>query len=236
MAIHALKARYVFPVSGRPIENGLIGIEGQRIAAVGKHVSADTVEHLGNVAILPGLVNAHTHLEFSNLAKPLGNPGINFVDWLRLVIEYRRQMNSGDFTAIEAGLQECTRCGVTTIGAIAQPDCPLSLFENHSVDGAIYFELIAPTHERIRDIFGLKNSGFSGAGSEFISKINPELRPLKPEPWIESRTLNPEHSKWQRGLSPHAPYSVHLDLMPRVIDLSVHLQFPLAIHLAESRE
>ncbi len=59
--VHALKARYVFPVSSEPIEDGMIGIRGPRITAVGESVAADSMEDLGNVAILPGLVNAHTH-------------------------------------------------------------------------------------------------------------------------------------------------------------------------------
>ena len=81
--VHALKARYVFPVSAKPIVNGMVGIQDERIAAVGEHVAADSVEDLGNVAILPGLVNAHTHLEFSDLTEPLGEPGIGFPQWIR---------------------------------------------------------------------------------------------------------------------------------------------------------
>ena len=98
--------------------------------AVGQQVAADTVEDLGNVAILPGLVNAHTHLEFSNLTKPLGKPGIGFTDWIRCIIEYRRLTDKKDTTAVSKGLRECTRYGVTTIGEIAQSDWPIHRFNN----------------------------------------------------------------------------------------------------------
>ena len=146
--IHALKARYVFPVSAKPIVNGMVGIEGERIAAVGDHVAADTVEDLGNVAILPGLVNAHTHLEFSDLAKPLGEPGIGFVDWIRLI---RRESLEVRIQAVKKGINECVRCGVTTIGEIAQGDIPASELEkeNMPADGTAFLELIAPTAERV---------------------------------------------------------------------------------------
>ena len=86
-----LYARYVFTAVGEPIENGFVAVEGGRIAEVGKSLplSGEHIE-LGNVAILPGLVNAHTHLEFSGLSQPLGTPGMGFVDWIREVIAWRQ--------------------------------------------------------------------------------------------------------------------------------------------------
>jgi cytosine/adenosine deaminase-related metal-dependent hydrolase len=52
------------------------------------------VEDLGQVALLPGFVNAHTHLEFSHLDRPLGQPGIALADWIRLVMATRRLRSS----------------------------------------------------------------------------------------------------------------------------------------------
>lgn len=64
---YTLGARYVFPVEGPPIADGRLRIENGRIAEVtsGRERSADL--DLGNVAITPGFVNAHTHLELSSL-------------------------------------------------------------------------------------------------------------------------------------------------------------------------
>jgi aminodeoxyfutalosine deaminase len=209
--IHALKARYVFPVSADPIAAGMVGIQGDRIVAVGKHIAADTVEDLGNAAILPGLVNAHTHLEFSDLTKPFGEPGINFADWVRRVIEYRRQTAGSNLRAVEKGLQECIRCGVTTIGEIAQPDWLDALPQQHTAEGTAFLELIAPTADRIGDV----------AESA--------------ENYLSARHTDSTHF-WQAGLSPHAPFSVHNDLLQKIIAISVRWQIPLAMHLAESRE
>ena len=90
MTTFALRARYVFPVAGPPIPDGMVTIDGQQIVAVGQQCDKGEARDLGNVAILPGLVNAHTHLDFSDLANPLGERGISFVDWIRRVIDYRR--------------------------------------------------------------------------------------------------------------------------------------------------
>src|SRR3990172_3500832 len=88
---NTLRARYVFPVSGPPIADGTVTIAGRRIVAVGRGGSRDSSRDLGNVAILPGLVNAHTHLEFSHLTRPLGSPGMALPAWIRQVIEHRRR-------------------------------------------------------------------------------------------------------------------------------------------------
>jgi cytosine/adenosine deaminase-related metal-dependent hydrolase len=211
--VHALKARYVFPVSSDPIASGMVGIQGECIVAVGQHIAADTVEDLGNVAILPGLVNAHTHLEFSNLTNPLGEPGINFADWIRRIIEYRRQTAGRNLRAVENGLQECTRYGVTTIGEIVQPDLSMPLMENQKAEGTAFLELIAPTADRVADAW---KCALCAVG-------------------CVKRTEELSHG-WQIGLSPHAPYTIHPDLMQKIVALSVHRQIPLAMHLAESRE
>jgi aminodeoxyfutalosine deaminase len=240
MAPIALKARYVFPVSSAPIVDGMVGIEGDRITAVGRKVSADTVENLGNVAILPGLVNAHTHLELSDLKKPLGKPGIKFADWIRSIKKYYQQTDINNIGAVEKGLQECTRYGVTTIGDIAQPARPVISTNARTVDGTVFYELLAPTTDRIPAalefvqscISKIEGSGFRLQSSEPSCSNNPKSQILNPEP----RTLNPEPSNWQFGLSPHAPYSVHVDLLEKIIALSVHRQIPLAMHLAETRE
>ncbi|MGD0382908.1 MAG: amidohydrolase family protein, partial [Thermoguttaceae bacterium] len=230
MAVHALKARYVFPVSSGPIANCLVSIRGERIAAVGEHVAADTVEDLGNVAILPGLVNAHAHLVFSGLTKPLGEPGIGFVDWIYLI---RRESLKARIQAVKKGINECVRCGTTTIGEIAQGDLSMPLIENMKADGTAFLELIAPTADRVPAAMELaqtclttfEGSGFEVRGSGCTSYLS-----------SEPRTPNPEPLNWQVGLSPHAPFSVHVDLLQKIIELSVHRQIPLAMHLAESRE
>src|SRR5688572_12578070 len=89
-AAFSLQARVVFPVDRPPIEYGVVAIEGDRIVAIGGPGEATgVVRDLGNVALVPGLVNAHTHLEFSYLDKPLGGPGMPLVDWIRLIIAER---------------------------------------------------------------------------------------------------------------------------------------------------
>jgi cytosine/adenosine deaminase-related metal-dependent hydrolase len=114
----SLQARIVFPVDRPPIENGIVTIDGDRIVAVGTMSHGGEVTDLGNVALIPGLVNAHTHLEFSYLPRPLGKVGMPLVDWIRLVIAERGRGNLVPLENVNRGLLESRSHGVTTVGDI----------------------------------------------------------------------------------------------------------------------
>ena len=208
-----LHARYVFPVVGSPIPDGTITIDGPRIVALGSGRGEGAVLELGNAAILPGLVNAHSHLDFSDLTSPLGAPGIGFVDWIRLVMD--RRSNSRGLTApgVALGLQETLGHGVTTLGEIAQPDWSVEAWTDFPLCATIFQECIAPTPERVPAVLESARSHL--------------------------HTFTPSHlpaNKLQPGLGPHAPFSVCPELLTALTSLSAEKKVPLAMHLAESRE
>jgi aminodeoxyfutalosine deaminase len=201
------RARWVFPVASPPIADGLVEIDRGLIESVGRASVCGDVEDLGNVAILPGLVNAHAHLEFSDLTRPLGEPGMEFAQWLRLVVNYRRQKNIGAREAVAAGLLECERHGTLGLGEIAQPGWPAAPYAAARLAATVYLELIAPTTDRAEDAVALAESHLRQAA---------------------------DAATWQAGLSPHSPYSVHPELLGRIASLSCQCNVPLAMHLAES--
>lgn len=203
-----LKARYVFPVAGEPISNGIVTLERSRIAAVGSSMPDEPVEDLGNVAILPGLVNAHTHLEFSSLRAPLGSADQSMPDWIRAVLRWRRETTVPREEAIAQGLRECTEQGVTTLGEIVQADWPQNLFEESALHATVFQELIGPTPSRVTAALEQAQAHLGRAPG----------------------------NRWTPGLSPHAPYTVRRELLEAAVELSATRQIPLAFHLAESRE
>jgi aminodeoxyfutalosine deaminase len=205
---YKLQSRFVFPVVGPPIRDGAVMIEGDRIVAVGKDVSEGEVEDLGNVALLPGLVNAHAHLDLSDLASPLGTPGMPFADWIRCVINHRLGSPASEQSFVQ-GLEESLRLGTTAIGDIGQAPPPLETLQEFGIEVTSFLELIAPTPERVASQLDRAEQHLDAAAA---SKV------------------------WRGGLSPHAPYSVHPDLLTRVVGLSAERHAPLAMHLAESRE
>src|SRR5262249_53524519 len=104
--MNLLRAAWVAPMDGPLIRDGAVVIEGGRIVAVGEGARlaqsypAAEVEHLGNAVLLPGLINAHTHLELS-LASCGEKPGGSFADWI-LSIRQRTQLGAENLQATVA--------------------------------------------------------------------------------------------------------------------------------------
>ncbi len=207
----ALGARFVFPVSSPPIANGVVTIRGGTIIGVGTEPLDCPVQDLGNVAILPGFVNAHTHLEFSDLPQPLGTPGMALPDWIRQVIAHRQAAAGDAGHAVQLGLRESLLAGTTGLGEIATTDWrhDPSIVGNDMPWVTMFFESIGPTRDRVATT--------AVAAEQFLSAStnDPQILP---------------------GLSPHAPYTVHTELLTALVALSQKFQVPLAMHLAESRE
>jgi cytosine/adenosine deaminase-related metal-dependent hydrolase len=206
MAI-SLKARVVFPVDRPPIEHGVVTIDCERIVGVGKKATETTLIDLGEVALFPGLVNAHTHLEFSHLQRPLGHAGMPLVEWIRLVIQERGRADYAPADSIQAGLNETLRSGVTTVGDVAAQDDALP---ETGFDLTTFTEVIAFSRAR---------------ADSALASVKQRL----------DRSV--QRAAQQRiGISPHAPYTVSPHLLIQLIALARERSMPVAMHLAESAD
>ncbi len=94
-------------------------MHNDRVVEVGNGTPWDAAEDLGDVALLPGLVNSHTHLEFSDLAGPIGFPGIRLSDWIGHVVDARTGVTpKSKSMAIDAGIRELLYTGTRLVGEI----------------------------------------------------------------------------------------------------------------------
>src|SRR5689334_5451479 len=101
----AYRAAWVFPVAGPPVRDGVIEVDAAgRIVAVRTGRNRDAID-LGDVAVVPALVNAHVHLEFSDLAAPIGPP-LPFPEWVRNVVAHRRSRTGPVGPILRCGLGE----------------------------------------------------------------------------------------------------------------------------------
>ena len=103
---------------------------------------------LGDVALLPGLVNAHTHLEFSDIPQPIGHPGIELSDWVSAVVSSRGAITDKQKQqAIIGGLTQSRDFGVRLIGEIATPPCQYPEFVGRP-DLVTFAEVLGLSQER----------------------------------------------------------------------------------------
>jgi cytosine/adenosine deaminase-related metal-dependent hydrolase len=116
-----IRARTVVTVDGAPIRNGAVAISGNQITDVGKfpEVSArhsgTKIVDLGEQALLPGLINAHCHLDYTCLRGKIP-PRKSFADWIRAINAEKAKLSHEDYVAsINEGFAEAKRFGTTTI-------------------------------------------------------------------------------------------------------------------------
>jgi cytosine/adenosine deaminase-related metal-dependent hydrolase len=181
--------------------------------------STTPVVDLGDGTIVPGFVNAHTHLEFSELEQPIGEKGIEFTQWIRLVVAQRGAVNDslGKAKAIQRGLTESMESGTSAIGEIAT--LPFESTHYSNSDGLLKVVFL----EQL------------GRGSETSQVKQKELEDFFAEGQGMLSNASNAISNFSLGASPHAPYSVGQDLLRQMITQSIAHQRPLAMHLAETK-
>jgi hypothetical protein len=206
-----LRARHLLPIASPPLDGGWLRIDRGRIVALGPGRPSGPAVDLGDAIVLPGLVNAHTHLEFSTVQQPLSANG-GLPAWIGRVVALRRQ-RPPDATAADAALSvvrgraESAAAGVTAIGEIATA----ASLDAYAAPG--------PLVRVFREALGLSPAAGTAA---FASAI---------------RDLDRLHACGiASGVSPHAPYSVTAALGSRMLATARARGLPAAMHLAESRE
>ncbi|HZR04805.1 MAG TPA: amidohydrolase family protein [Candidatus Udaeobacter sp.] len=120
-----IRARTVVTMDGAPIENGAVAVSGDRIVDVGKFLevsagySGQEIIDLGQQVLLPGLINAHCHLDYTCLRGKIC-PQKSFTDWIRAINAEKSKLSPRDYvTSINEGFAEAKKFGTTTIANLA---------------------------------------------------------------------------------------------------------------------
>jgi cytosine/adenosine deaminase-related metal-dependent hydrolase len=205
MADKVFTARWVFPVSGPPLERGVLVISGRKIVAVEPQGKRIPDLDFGNAAITPGFVNAHTHLDLTG-ARGLTPPTPDFTAWLRSVIAYRRGRSPHEMPGdIQEGIWESLRHGTTMVGDISVESASWEPLGRASMRALVYRELI----------------GTSTRGADIYEGCR------TPAGWSDES----QHT-WP-GFSPHAPYSASLALIEASCSCGFPVAIHVAETLAE---
>jgi cytosine/adenosine deaminase-related metal-dependent hydrolase len=206
-------ARWVLPISRPPLEHATVAEQGGRIEYVGPRTGAPpgVDVDLGEVALLPGLVNAHTHLELTVMRGFLEN--LDFRSWLQRLTRARRDALSPDalIDSARAGIAEGLLAGVTTYADTNDSGAPFRAMRDMGVRGVSYQEVFGPD----------------------VAQCAESLAGLRAK--VDALRLD-ETSLVRTGVSPHAPYSVCDALFEATADYARTEHLPIAVHIAEGED
>ena len=145
-----LRSRWILPIADRPLLNGWIALDRGRVAAVGAAGAAlpfrgdAPLVDLGEMAILPALANAHTHLELSWLHGRIPRAG-RFTEWLRAQLGLRRTAppSAEDATAaIRSAIAQVHATGTGFVGDVSNTLGTVDLLRGSLVKGVVFHELV----------------------------------------------------------------------------------------------
>jgi len=195
-------ADWVLPVEGPPIPRGAVAVENGRIAAVGSADELGAGTRYEEAVILPGLVNAHSHLEYAVYAG-FGDGLGDFAEWITLHIQRKARIGWEEYVDIaRLGAAQCLASGVTTVGDCSYSGATAVACAELGLRATVYLE-----------VFGADPTAGLERFAELRERVNGSF----------SERVRP-------GISPHAPYSVSLELYRACAELGL----PVATHISES--
>lgn len=208
-----LRARIVLPIVRPAIENGAIRVSGRQISFVGPfeasgHPIGEEVVDLGDAIVLPGLVNAHCHLDYTDMAGQIP-PARSFTDWIKAITTAKSGLIYADFArAWLHGARMLERTGTTTVADIESvPELLPEVWEATPLRVHSFLEMTGVRSRRAPAVI-LRES---------VEKI---------------QSLS--HPRSRAGLSPHAPYSTVPELLRLNAAAARESSWRMAIHVAES--
>lgn len=205
-------ARWVLPIATPPIEDGTVVVEEGRIVWVGPRAHAPSGgadDELGAAVLMPGLVNAHTHLELTVMRGFLEE--LAFFDWVRTLTRARHFVldDAKLLDSARLGVVEGLRAGITTFADTADSAAAFDALREYGARGIAYREVFGPDPAQAESsLAGLR---------EKVAAMRARETPLV-----------------RVGVSPHAPYSVSDALFAAVAAWAAAERLPVAVHIAES--
>ncbi len=203
-------ARWVLPIDGPPLDDGEIVLENGLILEVRpRQTPAAECRDFGDAVLLPGLVNAHSHLEYTALRGFLED--VPFFPWIRALTAAKALLSAADWLwSARLGALECAASGITTLGDNTDAGATMQVLAESGLRGLVYQEL-----------FGIDDR----------EPTEPILEALRAKIAAHRASAS---ARVGVGVSPHALYTVRPALYAAINTYVASERLPTSVHLAES--
>jgi cytosine/adenosine deaminase-related metal-dependent hydrolase len=207
-----VSADWILPIADEPIGGGAVTLDQGRIVSVGARDGSEDLA-LGRVAVLPGLVNAHTHLELSYLHGRIP-PAPGFLEWVKPMLAARADRSGSDESAIRdatrSAIQSARDTGTSLVGDVTNTLAAVALLRDAQMPACVFHELLGFGGRNAEEQVAAARRAIDAIGSDDNVRVS---------------------------LAPHAPYSVAPALFAAIRrDLDEHAPMVSTVHLGESPE
>ncbi len=209
-----LRAKVVLRVGAPPIEDGAVFIAGRKIHAVAPwkavrpHLREKALD-LGESILLPGLINAHCHLDYTDMAGDIPPPK-TFTDWIAAILSAKSAWGYSDYARSWLhGAHQLLKSGTTTVGDVeTMPDLLPEVWDATPLRVMSFLEMTGIRAKRLP--------------AEVLREAVEKITSL-------------HHARNRAWLSPHAPYSTLPELLQRTARMAMKRGWRVSIHVAESQ-
>ena len=230
-----LTADWVLPITAPPIRDGAVLVVGERIRAVGPRRAIETPHnathrHYDGAAILPGLVNLHTHLEYTGLG-PLSERQ-PFWEWMPALIR-RSHQAPADFwpASANSGAERLVAAGTTCVGDVVTFGPGLAAAQTHNLAGISFVEAVGM---RERERLDEQLATLSARLDQSVRLTQGWSAKAASEHARDRQLVADQSRRLRVGLGPHTIYTLSTAALERLADLAHARKLPLTIHLAET--
>ncbi len=212
--------RHLLPVTSPPVVDGAVAIDDGKIVGLGRREDvladiseSDVVLDLGDAVVLPGLVNAHTHLELSWMGKePV--PGGDFLTWVEAFIERRDSEDEAEARkAAEQAVEQILTRGTVAVGDVANGTWTPAILARSPLWAVVFHE-----------VFGFRSEDAVRILEEAAGHLDA----------MEAAAADSD-GRVRVTLTPHAPHTTSAPLLKAMGGRAAAANSPLSIHVAESQ-
>ena len=228
----SFSADWILPISDVPLDGGVVTLDDGRIVSVAPGKS-DADVALGRAVVLPGLVNAHTHLELSYLRGRIA-PAARFLDWVRPMLAARQERSSIDDAAIlraaAQAIQEARATGTALVGDVTNTLATVSALADAGMPAHVFHELIGFGGVDVDEQVASARRAIDAVAGGAVADDAVAYDAVAYDAIAEDQDI-------RLSLAPHAPYSVSPALFAAIRrDLDAHAPTVSTVHLGESPE